>query len=168
MNDPKNLRTYSKEEVASILSRGLDAQHEGGRISHDELLETAREIGMTTLEIEAAVADEARQRAERMELDEKHEREVRGFLKHLITFVVTSVLVVVVAVRLTGGAWWIIGVAAWALAVAVHAARTFLPKKGAPPKPAGAPARVEVRGGKLELRGVDQAGDRGTRRSAGR
>jgi hypothetical protein len=167
MNDPKTPRTYSKEEVASILSRGLDRQHEGGRISHDELLETAREIGMTTLEIEAAVADEARLRAEQMEIEEQHERAVRSFLKHLISFVVASVLVVVIAVRMTGGAWWFIGVAAWALAVAVHAARTFLPKKGAEPK-AATPARVALRGGKLELRGLDQASDQGSRRSAGR
>jgi Flp pilus assembly protein TadB len=165
MNDPKTPRTYSKEEVASILSRGLDLQHEGGRISHDELLETAREIGMTTLEIEAAVADEARQRAERMVLEEQQERAVRGFLKHLIMFVVVSVLVVVIAVRLTGGAWYFVGVAAWALAVAVHGARTFLGKKAAEPPKAALPTRVEVRSGKLELR-VDQ--NRDQRRSTGR
>lgn len=150
MNDPKNLPTYTKEEVASILSRGLD-RHEGGRISHDELFETAREIGMTTLEIEGAIADEARARAERMALDEQHEIAVRGFLKHLITFVVTSVLVIVVDVRLSGGIFWYFAVGVWAIAIAVHAGRT-LPRKLPPLGPAATPSRIEVRGGKLELR----------------
>ena len=167
MNDPKNLPTYTKAEVASILTRALDPQHEGGRISHDELLETAREIGMTTLEIEAAVAEEVRVRAAQMALDEERERAVRGFLKHLITFGVASVLVVVIDLRATGGTWWYFAVAGWGLAVGVHAGRTFLPKKGAEPKAAAAPARIEVRGSKMELRSGSD-GDESARRSAGR
>lgn len=164
MNDPKNLHTYTKEEVASILTRALDSQHEGGRISHDELLETAREIGMTTLEIEAAVADEVRARAARMVIEEEQQHAVRRFLKHLITFVVTSVLVVVIDVRTTGGAWWYFAVAGWGLAVAVHAARAFLPKKDAAPKPAAAPTRIEMRGAKLELRGEGEGTDQARKR----
>lgn len=162
MNDSKNPQTYTKEEVVSILSRGLDRNHEGGRISHDELLETAREIGMTTLEIEAAVADEVRKRAERMALEEQQKRAVRGFLKHAIAFVVTSVLLVIVDVRLTGGVWWYFAIGAWGLGVGAHAVRVF-GKKAPEPLPAATPMQIEVRGAKVELRGADDQ-----RRSAGR
>ncbi|APR84513.1 Hypothetical protein A7982_09862 [Minicystis rosea] len=158
--DPKNLPTYSKEEVASILTRALDRSHEGGRISHDELLETAREIGVTTLEIEAAVADEVRSRAEQLVHDEAQQRAARKFLRHLATFVVASAALVLVDLRLTGGVWWYFAVLAWALGVGVHAVLVFRPKKAAPAPPRasatsltpGAPMRIEVRGARMERR----------------
>ncbi|MFT3766414.1 MAG: 2TM domain-containing protein [Minicystis sp.] len=156
-NDPKNLPTYTNEEVASILTRALDRQHEGGRLSHDELLETAREIGVTTLEIEAAVADEVKARAELMVLEEARQRAARRFLRHLATFVVVSAALVVIDVQATGGRFWYFAVLAWGIGVGVHALKTFLPKKAAAkatatPMPSATPSRIEVRGAKMELR----------------
>jgi hypothetical protein len=171
MNDPKNLPTYSKEEVASILTRALDRQHEGGRISHDELLETAREIGVTTLEIEAAVTEEVKLRAERIVREEARDRAVKRLVRHVAAFSGATVIFVAVDVRFTGGVWWYWAAIAWAVAVAFHAASVLVPREAAAPaKPAAppTPTRIEVRGAKMELRKPDAAASDGTRRRAGR
>jgi len=166
--DIKNLPTYTKEEVASILTHALDRQGEGGRISHDELLETAREIGMTTLEIDAAVAAEVKLRAERIEriereeargrvarlaLEEARQRSLRGFLLHAATFAVMGLALAVIDMRMTGGVWWYFVVPAWALGVLVHAAVTFRRARVDEPRLEArpTPTRIEVRGGKVKL-----------------
>jgi hypothetical protein len=160
MTDPKHLPTYTNEEVASILTRALERQHDGGRISHDELLETAREIGVTTLEIEAAVTAEVKARAERLVLEEARARAVRRFAQHLAAFVVTNAILAVVDLKLTGGVFFYWIGLAWGAALAVHGARALAPIRelAATPKPAAAtPTRIEVRGGKMELRADNDA-----------
>lgn len=151
----KSLPTYTNEEVASILSRGIDRQHEGGRISHDELLETAREIGMTTLEIEASVQEEVRLRAERLDDEERQQRKLRAFLRHLVVYVVVGAFSVVIDTKLTGGFWCYWLLLAWGVGVALHASWAFGRERATPGIAAGAKPeekRVEVRGNRMGLR----------------
>jgi hypothetical protein len=158
------LPTYTKEEVASILTRALDRSHEGGRISHDELLETAREIGVSTLEIEASIAEEVKRRAERMERDELVRAEaqrqaVRRFVQVAATYGVASVAALVLAWGLAGGASalrvvWV--VVAGGVALGVYAARTFARKAPPPPVVAPPPMRIEVRDGKMRATGSSE------------
>jgi 2TM domain len=142
MTDSNPPRRYTNEEAAAILSRALDRQNgEGGRISHDELLETAREIGVTTDELEAAVIDEVRARAEQLVREEQRARTVRGFLRHVGAFGVGNAALCLIDKRFTGGTWFYWVGLAWAIALALHAAKTFLPGRG------GAPAMQPGEGG---------------------
>ena len=161
MPDPKNLPTYTNEEVASILTRALDRQHDGGRISHDELLETAREIGVTTLEIEAAVTAEVKARAERLVLEEQRARAIRRFAQHLALFVVANALLAVIDLKLTGGVFFYWIGLVWGAGLVVHGARALAPIRelAAKPTPTPTPTRIEVRGGKMELRAGDGTGE---------
>jgi hypothetical protein len=160
MNDPKNLPTYTREEVASILTRALDRTHEGGRISHDELLETAREIGMTTLEIEAAVAEETKRRAERILAEEEYQKAMAEYgtrlaraRLHLGIWAVTSAVLFAVDMKTAGGVFWYWVALAWAVGVIVHGVRVFRSKPEPAPRITAAPPppRIEVRGGKMEV-----------------
>ncbi len=156
MTDPKPSREYTNEEAASIITRVLDRQNgEGGRISHDECLETAREIGVTTLELEAAVTEEVRLRAQKLVREEEQQRALRKLLTHAVLFVVGSALCFVIDVRFTGGVWYPYVLLAWLLGVALHAIRVLMPndvdKQLAARAAAG--ARVVERDGKLELKG---------------
>jgi hypothetical protein len=157
MTNPKtpNVPSYTNDEVASILTRALDRQNEGGRISHDELLETAREIGVTTLEIEASIVAETNLRAARIVREEQQSRLVRVFGKHLAAYVVATAFAAVLDIKLSGGVWWYWLMLAWGAGVAVHAVRTF---RGTGEKeerktdaPAVTPSHIEVRGAKLGL-----------------
>jgi hypothetical protein len=156
MTDPKPLRQYTTEEAASIITRALDRQNgEGGRISHDELLETAREIGVTTLELEKAVVEETKLRAERIVRDEERQRGVRAVLRHLAVYVVVGAFCFVLDTRMTGGVWYLWVLLVWGLGVALHALRVLLPNE-VDRRLAASDAdkkRIEVRDGKLELKG---------------
>jgi hypothetical protein len=128
MTDPKTARDYTSEEAASIITRVLERQNgEGGRISHDELLETARDIGVTTLELEEAVVAEVRLRAERLVREEEHQRALRKLLRHAATFVVLGAFCFVLDVRVTGGVWYFWVLLGWGVVVALHAVRVLLP-----------------------------------------
>ncbi len=158
MTDPKPLREYTNEEAASIITRVLDRQNgEGGRISHDELLETARDIGVTTLELEAAVVEETRLRAEKIVRDEERQRALRWVLRHLAAYVVGGAFCFVLGVRVTGGVWYLWVLLGWGLGVAVHAALVLRPnevdrKLAARAQGAQRTQGVEMHGGKLELK----------------
>jgi hypothetical protein len=153
MTEP--LRQYTTEEAASIITRVLERQNgEGGRISHDELLETAREIGITTLELEAAVVEETRLRAERIIRDEERQQALKVLLRHLAAYVVVGAFCFVLDVRITGGVWYFWVLLVWGLAVAVHALRALLPN-AVDRKLAATDAgkrQVEAHDGKLELK----------------
>jgi hypothetical protein len=153
MTDPNTLRQYTNEEAASIITRVLERQNgEGGRISHDELLETAREIGITTLEIEAAVVEETRIRAERILREEERQKAARLLLRHLAAYVVVGAFCFVLGARITGGVWYLWVLLVWGLAVAAHALRTILPSEVDRRLAAAGKRQVETHDGKLELK----------------
>lgn len=155
LNAPKNLVTYAPEEVDAILGRNIDRLHEGGRVSHDELLETAREIGMTTLEVEAAIAEQVKVRAEQIEREEARQRGVTRLLLHFVALAVLCAAFYILDTRLTGGVWYPWASLACGLAVAVSAARGFARKPGETPAAPVAMSKtaVEVRdGNKLKLK----------------
>ena len=159
-----NLPSYTNDEVASILTRALDHQNEGGRISHDELLETAREIGVTTLEIEASIVAETNLRAAIIVHEQQQAGRVRAFLQHLAAYAVLGAFGFVIDTKLSGGVWWYWLLLGWGALVAMHAARTFRAPPAAEKKldaAAATPSRIEVRGAKLGLsrpRRDDEAG----------
>jgi len=128
MTDPKPIRQYTHEEAASILARVLDRQSgEGGRISHDELLETARDIGVTTLELEEEVVAEVKLRAELLVREEQRQRALRQLLRHIAVYVVIGAFCFVIDVRVTGGVWYFWVLLVWGVAVALHAVSVLLP-----------------------------------------
>ena len=156
MTDPKPLRQYTTEEAASIITRVLDRQNgEGGRISHDELLETARDIGVTTLELEAAVVEETKLRAEKIVRDEQRQRALRLLIRHLVIYVVVGAFCFVLDMRVTGGTWYFWVILVWGLIVGLHAVRVLLPSEADRRLSAAGAAskQVEVGDTKLELKG---------------
>ncbi len=160
MTDPKH-REYTSEEAASIITRVLERQNgEGGRISHDELLETARDIGVTTLELEESVVEATKLRAEQIVRDEQRQRALRRLLRHVVAFVVLGPLCFVLAVRVTGGNWYFWVLLAWGVGVVAHAVRVLVPSevdRNLAARDAGQKQGV-VRDGKLELGGPSDRG----------
>lgn len=61
-------RTYTKAEVDAILARALEREHARDGLTHQELVETAREIGVGSEAIERAASEVMSERREREEL----------------------------------------------------------------------------------------------------
>ena len=155
MTDPKSSRAYSTEEAASIITRVLERQSgEGGRISHDELLETARDIGVTTLELEEAVVAETRARAERIVRDEERQRDLRKLLRY--TPAPTSSWAPSASCWTWSGSPGASGTSGSSSAGCVVVAlrqtvKVFLPTEGPDRRLAAGKKTVEARDGKLQI-----------------
>lgn len=128
MNDPKIRREYSTDEVGAIVRLALERQGPEGRISHDELLETAREIGVSAADIEEAVAEEARIREAKAEISAKRRRLKQQFIANLVSFVAVNVSLFVIDRVLTGGTWFYWPLLVWGIAVGAHAGILLFPR----------------------------------------
>ena len=97
-------RQYTTEDVTRIIRRALKMAPDES-VSHQELLETAREMGIAPDRIEAAVALEAeamkREKAEAAYLARKRS----AFKARLYSFITVNIVVFIINV-ITPGPWW--------------------------------------------------------------
>lgn len=119
---------YNRAEVQAILGRALDKQADkSDGYSHAQLLETARELGLSPAEVQAAIAAEE-QAAERETLTLAVLAQRRqGLRGHTTAYLaVNAILWAVDAVTASMGAnqqpgWHWLVAALWAVGLAVHA-----------------------------------------------
>ena len=128
MNDPKTRREYSTDEVGAIVRLALERQGPEGRISHDELLETAREIGVSAEDIEEAVAEEARIRQAKAEIFARRRRLKQQFFANLVSFVAVNSALFIIDRVTTGGTWFYWPLLVWGIALTAHAAVLLSPR----------------------------------------
>ena len=111
---------YSEDQAKAIIQRALERQTPAARVSHDELVATAQEIGISEVELQAAVAEEARERDERRDVDELNARRRRGLGAHLTSYLGVNALLLVINV-LVGPPWWFVWpLVCWGFAVGMH------------------------------------------------
>jgi hypothetical protein len=128
MNDPKSRRQYSTDEVGAIVRIALERHGTEGRISHDELLETAREIGVSADDMEEAVAEEARIREARAAIEARRMRARRWFSANLIAYIVVNAALFAIDRTMTGGTWYVWPLLIWGVVLALHAVFLIFPK----------------------------------------
>lgn len=119
-------RQYTSEEVNRLIRRALTLQRTEA-ITHQELLEIARELGISPGTLEAAIEQE------QQELEKENARTVwtehrkAGFHRHLWTFVMVNGVLFLINV-LTLGPWWfqwpLLG---WGTALAFHGKGAYFP-----------------------------------------
>jgi hypothetical protein len=162
MTDPKSRRGYSTDEVGAIVRIALERQGTEGRISHDELLETAREIGVSAEDIEEAVLEEARIREAKAATEMRKQQAKRLFIANLVAFAVVNGALFVVDKMITGGTWFYWPIIVWGVLVGIHAVLLIFPKE--PPE-----ADVEIEGMRGGSRArIDEAFDAATAQIATR
>jgi hypothetical protein len=122
-------RKYSQEEVSAILRRALDRQGSSSAITHDELIETARELGIDPGALEAAITEQSTvgeyeaARAEYL----VHRRQ--KFFEHLRSYLIVNSVLFVVNVVTSEAIWFFWPLFGWGIGVAFDAADTFWPKE---------------------------------------
>ena len=121
-------REFSQEAMEAIFRRALRRQvRPTETLTYEEMLETAREMGISESTFAAAVAeyddegalDEARQKwlAKR-----RHQ-----FLEHLRAYLIVNAGCLVLDLVLTGGAWFYYVMIGWGIGLAFDASDTFWP-----------------------------------------
>ena len=113
----------TRRVVRRAMTDPRGAADDRGRISHQELLETARDVGVTPVEVEEAIVAENRVRAEALVREAARQRELRTLLRHVATYVIVGAFSYVLDVRLTGGVWYFWVLLGWGLVLTLHVGR---------------------------------------------
>ncbi len=115
-----NGKQYSRQELQEILDVALSKQSQPGDFGEAELLETARELGLSPEQVAAAEAEITERRELKVLVDAAKRSARKSFTSHLLSYVLVNAGLLAVNV-LEGAPWWfqwpLLG---WGLAVAVH------------------------------------------------
>lgn len=124
---------YNRAEVQAILGRALDKQADrGDGYTHAQLLETARELGLTPAEVQAAIAaeeDAAERRALTATVLANRRRGLRG---HGMAYVAVNAILWVVDAVTAGMAenqqpgWHWLVLALWGVGLAIHGIKVLV------------------------------------------
>ena len=125
-------RRYSDAERDEILRRAIAAQESSTDITHEELVEAAREVGIDPAKVEAAAAEISRERGRRAEESEDDalvraevSRRRGRFARHLMTYLIVNAALVAMNL-LGGGAFWAIWpILGWGLGLTLQAMRAL-------------------------------------------
>jgi hypothetical protein len=120
-------RRYSREEMNAILTRALE-QTAGDHVTHAELLELARELGVPADAIQAATAEVDAQRSDQPILRRWRRKALRGFLIHTVAYLLSTATFALLLA--TSGETVIPAVAImllWGIGLASHGLAAFLP-----------------------------------------
>jgi hypothetical protein len=127
MPSSKEDRTYTPEEVEVILSRAAKTQPSATALSHEELLDTAAQVGISREAVELAAKDLVRTRiateedhAVVTELEIQRQRARRGLLAHLVVYASVNALLVTINVLTGSFPWAVFPALGWGVALALH------------------------------------------------
>ena len=97
-------RQYSKDEVDRIIRRALKLKKEDS-ISHQELIDTAREFGIDRPTLESAIEEERKVYDREKARKEKLLRRKARFHRHLWSYIIVIGGLLIINV-MTPGPWW--------------------------------------------------------------
>ncbi|MDB5034162.1 MAG: hypothetical protein JWQ98_1403 [Chlorobi bacterium] len=122
-------RKYSPDEVNAILRRALDRQGSGSAtITHEDLLETARELGLEPAQVEAAMAEQEELGATENAKEAWKAQRKRKFFEHLRTYIIINSILILLDLFTGGHTWFIWPLFGWGIGLAFDASETFFPK----------------------------------------
>lgn len=120
-------KRYSPEDVTAIVASALRRRRERGDISHDELLETAGELGIPRHDIEEAARHLATERDLEQARTLWRARQRRGFYGHLASYGIVNFFLFQVDVLTAGSTWFHWPLLGWGVGLAFHAYSAFFP-----------------------------------------
>lgn len=117
---------YDSDEVTRIIRRALKLSNED-TISHDELMETAKQVGLDPQIVEIAIKEEQRDfKKERIRLAVLRRRKA-GFQWHLWSYLIVNAALLLTN-KLTPGPWWFHwSVLGWGIGLAFHFKAIYFP-----------------------------------------
>ncbi len=119
-------RQYDSDEVTRIIRRALKLKQED-TISHQDLIDTAEEIGIDPQLLETAIKQEQREfKKERIRKARSKRRKV-GFYSHLWSYLIVNAALLLIN-NFTPGPWWFQwSVLGWGIGLAFHFKAIYFP-----------------------------------------
>ena len=118
MND-YNPGHYSEDEVSRIIRRALRIR-QTDTIRHDELIETAGDLGIDSYTLEKAIAQERRESEMEAIRKTRLNRRKAGFFWHLWSYVTVNMALVLINCLVPGPFWFQWSVLGWGIGLACH------------------------------------------------
>ncbi len=122
-------RGYTQDQVNAILKRALERQGTSAVITHQELMETARELGIEPSVLEAAITEQGELRAYEEARVEWLKKRRRSFGQHLLSYLIVNLGLFLIDIFTTGGVWFFFPLFGWGIGLMFDAAATFFPNK---------------------------------------
>jgi hypothetical protein len=120
-------RSYTRDEVNAILARALERQQRD-LTTHRELVETAREIGLSAEAIDAAAREIAEARAGEADERGARERLRRALFNHAFSYFVVLAFLLAVNLLTSSAYMWVVWPAlGWGLGLLFHARAALFP-----------------------------------------
>lgn len=111
---------YNKDEIDAILARAIEHDNQRGDLSHQDLIAAAREVGISADALEKAAAEVMAERSDRAELAVIRREQWRGFLSHLIPYVLVNGFLVTINFLTTHFPWALFPAMAWGIGLILH------------------------------------------------
>jgi hypothetical protein len=112
-------RQYSNDDVNRIIRRALKLEQEE-TISHQDLIETACEIGIDPKILETAILQEGREFKKKKIRTARLKRRKVGFYSHLWSYLIVNAALLLIN-HFTPGPWWFQwSVLGWGIGLAFH------------------------------------------------
>ncbi len=118
---------YTVEEVESILRRALRRKRDSGEITYEELVETARELGIAPGELERAINEQRTTGEYESACEEWKLRRKRKFYDHLRAYLIVNGFLFLLDIMVSGGSWFYFCLLGWGIGLAFDAANAFNP-----------------------------------------
>ena len=117
---------YTQDEVNRIIRRALKIKIED-TISHQDLLATAREIGIDPKILEAAIEQEKQESKKEQTRRTRLKHRKTAFYSHLSSYLIMTAVLLLINI-FTPGPWWFQwAVLGWGIGLAFHFKAIFFP-----------------------------------------
>jgi len=124
----RSSRKYSSEEVSRILRRALSREHED-LISYEELVETAREMGIDPIRLGSAIEQEAAGQSSREAREAWLRRKRSGFYAHMWSYIIVNTAILLINIFTPGGWWFQWALLGWGIGLAFHFRDAYFPSE---------------------------------------
>ncbi|HRI89947.1 MAG TPA: 2TM domain-containing protein, partial [Candidatus Hydrogenedentes bacterium] len=121
---------FTVGEVEGILRRALNRKRDSGEITREELVDTARELGIDPREVERAIYEQRKFGEIESARDEFRAKRKQEFYGHLKTYlIINGALMLINLMTGIDTLWFFYPMIGWGIGLAFHASSAFNPSK---------------------------------------
>jgi hypothetical protein len=126
----ESTRRFTTDEVSAIVRRALNGRDAAETVSHEELLETARELGIDPHRLEEAIEEQdALGEIEEAREAWRRRRKQHFVHGHLRSYLIVNGFLMVLDLLTSGGEWFYYPMLGWGIGLAFDAASAFFPSE---------------------------------------
>lgn len=123
-------RRYSSEEVSAIVQRALQRQGQADDISYDDLVDIAKQSGISAQALQQAIEAEAQAGELERAKDTWRQRQRAGFYPHLRAYcIVNGFLLLINLFTSPRVLWFVFPLLGWGIGLAFHASAALFPSE---------------------------------------